>query len=135
VGRMQIPFSLLHPFPISHYCSNPVSAIPYRAPTFLSPCNPVKRDGKLYISSSHCPAKNWRPLTKVGGGQTHFVATSPKLEGKRPTGPTYTKRPYNINSCDCLYILCNVCVIWEKKRLHRNLSLYCLHGNCNWKII
>ena len=94
-------FFLLHPFPISHYCSTPVSPIPFPTPgmgcavhtenatrdgTVLSsaPLNSYRSFAGNLLGCPRCPKR--QPVAEVGGDQIHLVRTISKVGGDASHG-------------------------------------------------
>jgi len=83
---IQIPFLfLIHPFPISHFYSTPVSHIPFADPLFPFPLNTaIQRFGKI-VRLFTLP-KNDTQLHTLERNRYTWSPRTPKSEGTRPMG-------------------------------------------------
>jgi len=83
---------LLHPFPVSRYCSTHVSPIPFPILLSFSPFKFSQVFGST-VSFLHCPAiKNGSQLQKLEGTKYTWSPLSARLDGTRPTGPVVRLR-------------------------------------------
>ena len=77
---------LLRPFPVSRYCSVPVSPIPFPIlVSFFLPSNSGSKSGEN-CKLPTVPSEKWQPVAKVGGNKIHSVPVISRVGGDASHG-------------------------------------------------